>query len=311
MQTAARLGDFHALHPVSAKTGDGDRRAARGARRAAARGAAVLPAPSSAPTSPIEEQIAELVREQALQLTREEVPHAITRRGRGDRREGRARVSMIVETESQKQILVGKGGSMVRKIGDAGAPADRARCSATRSTSSCTSRSRPNWRQRRDLLERFGIWSRVAGGEDGKAARALNGVASRMAARPQTLCHDVSVPTVLIVDDHPSFRASARAILEADGFEVSRRGRGRRVRDRGGRPPASGRRPARRAAPRHRRVRGHAPAAAERLRARRSCSSRAATAGDFGPLVESSGACGFVPKSELSGPAVAALICKD
>ncbi len=26
--------------------------------------------------------------------------------------------------------------------------------------------------------------------------------------------------TVVIVDDHPSFRASARAILEADGFEV-------------------------------------------------------------------------------------------
>jgi len=26
--------------------------------------------------------------------------------------------------------------------------------------------------------------------------------------------------TVLIVDDHPSFRASARAVLEADGFEV-------------------------------------------------------------------------------------------
>lgn len=27
-------------------------------------------------------------------------------------------------------------------------------------------------------------------------------------------------PTVLVVDDHPSFRASARAILEAEGFEV-------------------------------------------------------------------------------------------
>jgi DNA-binding NarL/FixJ family response regulator len=26
--------------------------------------------------------------------------------------------------------------------------------------------------------------------------------------------------TVLIVDDHPSFRASARAVLEADGFDV-------------------------------------------------------------------------------------------
>ena len=44
MQTAAQLGDFHALHPVSAKTGDGIGRAARGARRPAAGRAAVLPA---------------------------------------------------------------------------------------------------------------------------------------------------------------------------------------------------------------------------------------------------------------------------
>jgi len=28
------------------------------------------------------------------------------------------------------------------------------------------------------------------------------------------------MPTVLIVDDHPSFRASARDVLEADGFDV-------------------------------------------------------------------------------------------
>jgi DNA-binding NarL/FixJ family response regulator len=28
------------------------------------------------------------------------------------------------------------------------------------------------------------------------------------------------VTSVLIVDDHPSFRASARAVLEADGFDV-------------------------------------------------------------------------------------------
>jgi DNA-binding NarL/FixJ family response regulator len=28
------------------------------------------------------------------------------------------------------------------------------------------------------------------------------------------------MPTVLIADDHPSFRASARAILEADGYEI-------------------------------------------------------------------------------------------
>src|SRR6188472_43577 len=40
-------------------------------------------------------------------------------------------------------------------------------------------------------------------------------------AVPLFMCHDcVVTQTVLIVDDHPSFRASARAILEADGFEV-------------------------------------------------------------------------------------------
>lgn len=32
--------------------------------------------------------------------------------------------------------------------------------------------------------------------------------------------HDDTVTTVLIVDDHPSFRATARAVLEADGYEV-------------------------------------------------------------------------------------------
>jgi DNA-binding NarL/FixJ family response regulator len=34
------------------------------------------------------------------------------------------------------------------------------------------------------------------------------------------VCDHVSVTRVLIVDDHPSFRASARAVLEAEGFEV-------------------------------------------------------------------------------------------
>lgn len=34
------------------------------------------------------------------------------------------------------------------------------------------------------------------------------------------VCDDSLVTRVLIVDDHPSFRASARAVLEAEGFEV-------------------------------------------------------------------------------------------
>ena len=40
--------------------------------------------------------------------------------------------------------------------------------------------------------------------------------------RASPLCHDARymTRTVLIVDDHPSFRASARAMLESDEFEV-------------------------------------------------------------------------------------------
>ena len=35
------------------------------------------------------------------------------------------------------------------------------------------------------------------------------------------VCHDLPMSrTVLIVDDHPSFRASARAMLESEGFDV-------------------------------------------------------------------------------------------
>jgi DNA-binding NarL/FixJ family response regulator len=44
-------------------------------------------------------------------------------------------------------------------------------------------------------------------------------VVSRIPVRTRVRDYWV-VATVLIVDDHPSFRATARAILEADGFEV-------------------------------------------------------------------------------------------
>src|SRR3954452_3766730 len=45
------------------------------------------------------------------------------------------------------------------------------------------------------------------------------GAVNRMVAAPST-CDDQDGVHVLIVDDHPSFRANARALLEAEGFEV-------------------------------------------------------------------------------------------
>jgi GTP-binding protein Era len=112
MQAAAQLGPFHALHPVSAKTGDG----VSGLR---AELVELLPdGPLYFPREqrtdlPVEVQVAELIREQALQLTREEVPHAITVEVE-ELSERFVRANILVETESQKAIVVGRGGAVVR-----------------------------------------------------------------------------------------------------------------------------------------------------------------------------------------------------
>ena len=71
---------------------------------------------------PLELLVAELIREQALRLTRDEVPHAIAAEvgsitERSDRPLVEIEASLIVETESQKAIVVGKGGRIVKAIG--------------------------------------------------------------------------------------------------------------------------------------------------------------------------------------------------
>jgi len=131
-------------------------------------------------------------------------------------------------------------------------------------------------------------------------------VASRMAVR-QALCHHSHVPTVLIVDDHPSFRASAHAILESDGFEVVGEAE----------DGESAIEAAQRLHPDVVLLDVQLPdidgfEVTRRLTANGSgrcvvlVSSR--DGADFGPLVETSGAAGFIPKAELSGAAVSSLI---
>ena len=100
-------------------------------------------------------QIAELVREQALRLTKDEVPHAITVEVEeiGDKV---VRADLLVETESQKQILVGKGGAMVREIGTRRPAGDRAAARPSR-LPRAAGQGATALAPRRAMLERLGI----------------------------------------------------------------------------------------------------------------------------------------------------------
>jgi len=154
MKAAAELGDFHALHPVSAKTGDGI-----GELRSDL--VALLPEgpqyyPSGEVTDmPLEARIAELVREQALRLTKEEVPHALTAElvEIDDRR---VHVRLYTETESQKQILIGKGGQMVREIGRSSRPGIEQLLGHSIFLQ-LQVKAAPKWRRNETMLERLGL----------------------------------------------------------------------------------------------------------------------------------------------------------
>jgi GTP-binding protein Era len=70
-------------------------------------------------------RIAEIIREKAINRLREEIPHALRveiadaqfdAKAQGGRGRLQARVFIIVERESQKGIVVGKGGAMIRAI---------------------------------------------------------------------------------------------------------------------------------------------------------------------------------------------------
>ncbi|MGE5617531.1 MAG: response regulator transcription factor [Candidatus Woesearchaeota archaeon] len=116
--------------------------------------------------------------------------------------------------------------------------------------------------------------------------------------------------TVLIVDDHATFRATARLLLEAEGFQVvGEAENGQTAIERAATlapdlllldvqlPDIDGFQVSRR-------VTGTDGGPAVIL-----VSSR--EVGEFGPLVGASGACGFVSKAELSGERLRALLGQD
>ena len=154
MKVAAALGDFHALHPVSAKLRDGIDELRDDLVTLLPEGPALFPLEQRTDLT-LEERVAEVIREKALHLTRDEVPHALTVEiDELDEKAVRGRV--LVETESQKGILVGKRGAMIREIGVRARPEVEALVGRPVYLELVV-KVRPRWRRDRAMLERLGL----------------------------------------------------------------------------------------------------------------------------------------------------------
>jgi GTP-binding protein Era len=151
---AAALGDFHALHPVSARTGDGVDALRRELVALLPEGPAHFAA-GELTDAPLDVRVAELVREKALELTREEVPHSLTVEIE-ELTPTRVSASVVVETASQKRILVGKGGAMIKEIGMRSRP-EIEELLGRRVFLDLRVKVREKWRRNEALLERLGI----------------------------------------------------------------------------------------------------------------------------------------------------------
>jgi GTP-binding protein Era len=154
MEAAAALGDFHALHPVSAKTKEGVGELRSDLVLLLPEGPAYFPAGERTDLA-LEERVAEVIREKALHLTREEVPHAVTVEVE-EIDERRVHALIYVETESQKGILVGKKGAMIREIGTRARPEVEALVGRSIYLELHV-KVRPKWRRDPRMLERMGL----------------------------------------------------------------------------------------------------------------------------------------------------------
>jgi GTP-binding protein Era len=158
LAAAAALGEPHAVHPISARTGEGTDALLADLLALLPEGPAWFPEGMTT-DQPLEHRIAELVRERALELTRDEVPHAVAvlvesiEPGRG---RTVVEAKLICETESQKAILIGRRGSMVKRIGSEARPAIEAAVGGPVFLD-LSVKVRPRWRRDASELDRLGV----------------------------------------------------------------------------------------------------------------------------------------------------------
>jgi GTP-binding protein Era len=159
LEAAAELDLPGEIFPVSARTGAGVPEVLEALVAALPEGPLLYP-PEERTDLPENVRIAELIREQVLRRTRHELPHAVeVEVEEVEERDDGLRVieaRVWAETQSQKAILIGKGGAMVRAIGTDARKEIEALLGA-RVHLDLSVRVRKGWRADEALLDRLGI----------------------------------------------------------------------------------------------------------------------------------------------------------
>ncbi len=159
LTAAAELEVVDEVFPISARRGNGVDELRERLTELMPPGPLMYPAGDTTDL-PSEVHLAELIREQVLRRTRDEIPHAVEVEVDSiDAREDgliEVKADIWAESQSQKKILVGKGGKMVREVGTA-ARREIERELGAKVFLELKVRVREHWRRDESLLDRLGI----------------------------------------------------------------------------------------------------------------------------------------------------------
>ncbi len=160
MEQVSKWHDFAAIVPVSAATGDGVERLERVLLEQLPEGQPGFP-DDYLTDQPERALVAETVREKVLQHTRAELPFStavVVDEFNEEERERLLRLycTIYVETESQKPIVIGRAGDMIKRIGTE-ARQDLEKFFGTKVFLDLRVKVNPNWRDNDRVLDDIGV----------------------------------------------------------------------------------------------------------------------------------------------------------
>ncbi len=158
MEVYAAAGDFAEILPISAKTGDGTEELLTILAGYTQEGPQLFPE-DMVTDQPDRQIVAEIVREKLLYCLEQEIPHGaaveVTRFSQRDDDIIDLDVTIYCEKEGHKRIIIGKNGSMLRRIGEL-ARKDVERYMGAKVFLQSWVKVKENWRDRDAMLRNFG-----------------------------------------------------------------------------------------------------------------------------------------------------------